>query len=150
MTEELGNVRRGENNRGRDPSADAANKASYDKGGMAWAGKHVNADLKSAPPPLPADMPNTYTYGIHSNLTPVELFFLIAVDETMDQLGVSDAVGVAMILAGSRFVPTRSKFAGAVKGTSVASKLSRSLLPFEVKHRILPTFTSWTSDTTGV
>ena len=32
-----------------------------------------------------------------------------------------------------------------MKGTSVASKLSRSLLPYEIKHRILPTFTSWTS-----
>lgn len=90
-------------------------------------------------------MPNTYTYGIHTDLSPVELFFLIAVDETMDELGVSDAVGVAMILAGSRFLPTRGKFAGAVKGTSIASKLSRSLLPYEIKHRILPTFTSWTS-----
>ncbi|KVH77684.1 hypothetical protein WL40_11530 [Burkholderia ubonensis] len=90
-------------------------------------------------------MSNTYTYGIHENLTPVELFFLIAVDETMNELGISDAVGVAMILAGSRFLSTRGKFAGAVKGTSAASKLSRSLLPYEIKHRILPTFTSWTS-----
>jgi len=37
-------------------------------------------------------MPNTYTYGIHTDLSPVELFFLIAVDETMNELGVSDAV----------------------------------------------------------
>jgi hypothetical protein len=63
----------------------------------------------------------------------------------MGELGISDAVGVSMILAGSRFLPTRGKFAGAVKGTSIASKLSRTLLPFEIKQRILPTFTSWTS-----
>ena len=94
---------------------------------------------------LPTDMPNKYTYGIHTDLPPVELFFLIAVDETMNELGVSDAVGVAMILSGSRLLSTRGKFAGAVKGTSIASKLSRSLLPYEIKHRILPTFTSWTS-----
>jgi hypothetical protein len=68
--------------------------------------------------------------------------FFVAIDETMEVLGVSDIVGVGMILAGARFVPTRGKFAGAVKGTSVSSKLSRSLLPFEIKHRILPTFTS--------
>jgi len=43
-------------------------------------------------------MSNPYTYGIHRDLTPVELFFLIAVDETMDELGITDAVGVAMIL----------------------------------------------------
>jgi len=63
----------------------------------------------------------------------------------MDELGVSDAAGIAMILAGSRFLSTRGKFAGAVKGTSVASKVSRSLLPYEIKYRILPTFTSWAS-----
>ncbi|MBR8178920.1 STM2901 family protein [Burkholderia ambifaria] len=90
-------------------------------------------------------MQNTYAYGIHNNLTPAELFFLIAVDKTMDELGVSDAAGIAMILAGSRFLSTRGKFAGAVKGTSVASKVSRSLLPYEIKYRILPTFTSWAS-----
>lgn len=90
-------------------------------------------------------MSNKYSYGIHRDLAPVELFFLIAIDETMDELGITDAVGVAMILSGSRLLPTRGKFAGAVKGTSVASKLSRSLLPYEIKHRILPTFTSWTS-----
>src|SRR5579864_6533221 len=90
-------------------------------------------------------MSNTYNYGIHNDLTPTQLFFLIAVDQTMAKLGISDAVGAAMILAGARFIPTRGKFGGAVKGTSVASKVSRSLLPFELKHRILPTFTSWTS-----
>lgn len=63
----------------------------------------------------------------------------------MAETGIADVVGASMILAGSRFIPTRGKFGGAVKGTSVASKVSRSLLPFELKHRILPTFTSWTS-----
>lgn len=90
-------------------------------------------------------MSNTYSYGIHRDLTRTELFFLVAVDNTMAELGISDAVGVAMILSGSRLVPTRGKFAGAVKGTSIVSKLSRTLLPYEMKHRILPTFTSWTS-----
>jgi hypothetical protein len=90
-------------------------------------------------------MPNTYVFGIHKNLSPVELFFFVAVDETLDELGVTDAVGVAMVLAGQRFIPTREKFAGAVKGTSLASIWSRRLLPYEIKHRILPTFTSFKS-----
>jgi hypothetical protein len=90
-------------------------------------------------------MSNTYNYGIHNHLAPTQLFFLIAIDETMTELGISDVVGAAMILSGSRFIPTRGKFGGAVKGTSVASKLSRTLLPFELRHRILPTFTSWSS-----
>ena len=65
-------------------------------------------------------MQNTYTFGIHHNLSPVELFFFVAVDETLDELGISDVVGVAMVLSGQRFIPTRGKFAGAVKGTSLA------------------------------
>lgn len=90
-------------------------------------------------------MPNEYRFGIHHNLSSTELFFLVAVDETSKQLGVDDIVGVAMILAGARFVPTRGKFAGAVKGTSLASLWSRRLLPYEIKYRILPTFTSFKS-----
>lgn len=50
-----------------------------------------------------------------------------------------------MILLGQRFIPTRGKFANAVKGTSVASVVSRRLLPYELKHRILPTVTSFKS-----
>ncbi len=50
-----------------------------------------------------------------------------------------------MVLLGQRFIPTRGKFAGAVKGTSVASVVSRRLLPCELKSRILPTVTSFTS-----
>jgi len=90
-------------------------------------------------------MQNTYTFGIHQNLSPLELFFFVAVDETLDELGITDAVGVAMVLAGQRFIPTRQKFAGAVKGTSLASVWSRRLLPYEIKYRILPTFTSFKS-----
>lgn len=52
---------------------------------------------------------------------------------------------VAMILMGQPFVRTRGKFANAVKGTSVASMVSRSLLPVEIKYRILPTITSFSS-----
>ncbi|WP_260433806.1 STM2901 family protein [Burkholderia sp. Bp8998] len=82
---------------------------------------------------------------IHGNLTPQELFLLIAVDVACDELGIDEVVGIAMILLGQRFVPTRGKFGGAVKGTSVASRVSRKLLPYEIKHKILPTVTSFKS-----
>ncbi|KVM50959.1 hypothetical protein WJ58_23690 [Burkholderia ubonensis] len=90
-------------------------------------------------------MANAYNYGIHANLAPFELFCLIVIDVACDELGIDDVVGVAMILLGQRFLPTRGKFVGAVKGTSVASRVSRKLLPYDVKHKILPTVTSFKS-----
>ena len=73
------------------------------------------------------------------------MLFLIFIEETGKELGVDDAVGIAMVLLGQRFIPTRGKFANAVKGTSIASVVSRRMLPYELKHRILPTVTSFTS-----
>ncbi|PAJ78226.1 STM2901 family protein [Burkholderia ubonensis] len=90
-------------------------------------------------------MANAYNYGIHANLAPSEIFCLIVIDVACDELGIDDVVGVAMILLGQRFLPTRGKFVGAVKGTSVASRVSRKLLPYEIKHKILPTVTSFKS-----
>nr|WP_262390321.1 hypothetical protein [Burkholderia arboris] len=60
-------------------------------------------------------------------------------------MGVDDAVRIAMVLLGQRFIPTRGKFANAVKGTSIASVVARRMLPYELKHRILSTVTSLTS-----
>ncbi|KVT05406.1 hypothetical protein WT24_21395 [Burkholderia sp. MSMB1078WGS] len=90
-------------------------------------------------------MASTYGYGIHEGLSREALFFLIFIEETGKALGVNDAVGVAMVLLGQRFIPTRGKFANAVKGTSIASVVSRRLLPYELKHRILPIVTSFRS-----
>ncbi|VWB23711.1 STM2901 family protein [Burkholderia lata] len=90
-------------------------------------------------------MANSYEYGIHEGLRREELLLLIFIEETGKALGVNDAVGIAMVLLGQRFIPTRGKFASAVKGTSIASVVSRRMLPFELKHRILPTVTSFTS-----
>jgi hypothetical protein len=87
-------------------------------------------------------MSNTYQYGIHQGLTQTELFFLIAVDETCDELGVNDAVAVATILAGQNWLPTRAKPMGATPGTSIASKLSRRFLDHDIKWKILPTVTN--------
>ncbi|RQS29538.1 hypothetical protein DIE03_16440 [Burkholderia sp. Bp8992] len=79
-------------------------------------------------------------YGM-VNLTAGELFFWIMVDETMNQLGVDDAVSVGMILLGRNNLPTRTKPIGAIQGTSLASKYSRRVFqkaqfPFGLK---LPT-----------
>ena len=82
---------------------------------------------------------------MHTGLSREELFCLVVIDETCKQLGIDDVVGVGMVLLGQRFIPTRGKFNGAVKGTSVASVVSRRLLPYELKHRILPTVTSFKS-----
>ncbi|MBN3770666.1 STM2901 family protein [Burkholderia sp. Se-20378] len=90
-------------------------------------------------------MANTYKYGIHDGLSRESLLFLIFIEETGKALGVSDAVGIGMVLLRQRFVPTRGKFTNAVKGTSIASVVSRRILPYELKHRLLPTVTSFTS-----
>lgn len=49
-------------------------------------------------------MQNRYSFGIHTDLPPIELFFFIAIDGTMKELGIDEVVGVAMILSGQRFV----------------------------------------------
>lgn len=90
-------------------------------------------------------MSNLYRYGMHTDLGPAELFFLITVDETYRQTGLDDLTSVAMILLGQPYLPTRGKFKLAVKGTSVASIVSRTMLPFDIKYRILPTVTSFSS-----
>ncbi|RQT39177.1 STM2901 family protein [Burkholderia contaminans] len=90
-------------------------------------------------------MATSCKYGIHEGLRREELLLLIFIEETGKALGVDDAVGIAMVLLGQRFIPTRGKFANAVKGTSIASVVSRRMLPYELKHRILPTVASFTS-----
>ena len=48
-------------------------------------------------------------------------------------------VGPALVAAGQPWIPTAGKFAGATGGTSVASVVSRTLLPFNVR---LPALTN--------
>ncbi|WP_233805622.1 STM2901 family protein [Paraburkholderia sp. HP33-1] len=86
-------------------------------------------------------MSNTYNYRTHTSLTPAELFLFIAADETCSQLGIDDVEAVLLILSGLPFLPTRSKPAGSTKVTSVASAMSRSLFRYELKKKVLPTFT---------
>lgn len=85
-------------------------------------------------------MPIQYSYNTLTNLSREELFFWIAVDQTLEQLGGADIAAAAAVLSGQPFLPTRGKFAGATKGTSVASVVSRHLLKQQLPFA-LPTLT---------
>ncbi|AHG22206.1 cytoplasmic protein [Chania multitudinisentens RB-25] len=69
-----------------------------------------------------------YFYKGYWNLKPDELWALILIDAMSQHLeiGVTAAAG---IIAGYPILPTPSKPAGATKGTSIASILSRKMLP---------------------
>ncbi|RQP40096.1 MULTISPECIES: STM2901 family protein [Burkholderia cepacia complex] len=84
---------------------------------------------------------NTYSYLSHQNLTPAELFFFVAADETCKQVGIDDVEAIILILSGLPILPTRAKPLGATKGTSVASVMSRSVFRYELKRKVLPTVT---------
>ncbi|MDA8445062.1 STM2901 family protein [Paracidovorax valerianellae] len=85
-------------------------------------------------------MPNTYNYHDLTNLPPEELFLWIAIDQTLDQLGGADIAAAAAVLSGQPFLPTRGKFGGATKGTSIASVVSRKMLQQRMPFA-LPTIT---------
>ncbi|AXK64785.1 MULTISPECIES: STM2901 family protein [Burkholderia] len=87
-------------------------------------------------------MNNTYDFGTHRNLAPMELFFLVFIDETCKELGVDDVAAVVAIVAGQNWLPTRAKPFGTTPGTSVASILSRKYLDYDLKKKILPTLTN--------
>ncbi|WP_310634424.1 STM2901 family protein [Paraburkholderia sp.] len=90
-------------------------------------------------PGLPAAV---YRYEEHDHLTPQALFFCVMVEETCKALGVEDIAAVIAILAGQPVLPTRGKFGGATKGTSIASRVSRALLDYDFERNILPTLTN--------
>ncbi|NML29715.1 STM2901 family protein [Paraburkholderia antibiotica] len=83
---------------------------------------------------------NRYAYFRHRDLTPAELFFFIALDQTCKELGIDDLVAASAVLLGQNVIPVAGKLGGATAGTSVASLASRKLLPFDVRVR-LPTIT---------
>ncbi|MPV64753.1 STM2901 family protein [Burkholderia sp. BE17] len=87
-------------------------------------------------------MNNTYAFGTHRDLTPMELFFLVFIDETCKELGVDDVAAVVAIVAGQNWMPTRAKPFGTTPGTSVASILSRKYLDYDLKKKILLTLTN--------
>ncbi|WP_425342163.1 STM2901 family protein [Jiella mangrovi] len=84
----------------------------------------------------------SYCYNGHSDLTSGELFLWIFVDKALDHLGVDEVAAMVAIAIGQPIVPTRGKFAGATRGTSLASISSRKLLNYEIRTRMLPTITT--------
>jgi len=64
------------------------------------------------------------------------------VEETVKSLSVEDVGAIIAILAGQPVLPTRGKFGGATKGTSIASKVSRALFDYDFERNILPTLTN--------
>jgi len=63
----------------------------------------------------------SYCYNGMSGLSAGELFFWIMADKALQQLGVQDVAAMFAIIAGQPILPTRGKFSGATKGTSVVS-----------------------------
>ncbi len=86
-------------------------------------------------------MANGYRFGIHEQLEPQELFFLIFVDTAAKHFGIEDVAALGAIVAGYPVITTRGKFNGATRGTSIASVVARKALPFKLKYQILPTVT---------
>ncbi|BCQ27721.1 hypothetical protein NK8_59100 (plasmid) [Caballeronia sp. NK8] len=82
-----------------------------------------------------------YRYG-DKTLTAHDLYFYVLVEETCERLGVRDVGSVVAILLGQPYLNTRAKPRGATKGTSIASRVSRALLDFELPWKALPTLTN--------
>jgi len=75
-----------------------------------------------------------------TDLSREELFMWICIDQTLEQLGGQDLAAAAAVLSGQPFLPTRGKFGGATRGTSVASVVSRRLIRQQLPFA-LPTIT---------
>lgn len=68
-----------------------------------------------------------YFYKGYWNLKPEELFLLILIDAMSQHLEI-EVTAAAAILTGQPWIPTRTKPGTAIKGTSIASIMSRKLL----------------------
>ncbi|BET62800.1 membrane protein [Yersinia pseudotuberculosis] len=75
------------------------------------------------------ELGGTYFYHGHANLTPAELFNTIFLESFADHIGMK-IESAALILSGQPYIKVSGKLsaASAISGTSVASKVSRSLL----------------------
>ncbi|USB84882.1 hypothetical protein NBG98_00720 [Burkholderia cenocepacia] len=79
---------------------------------------------------------NRYTYGSWQNLRPVDVFALVAFDETRKQLGLDDLAAASAMPLGQADLPVPGKFAGATPRTSVASLAARKLFPQTLPFRL--------------
>ncbi|ELY4000174.1 hypothetical protein SMY28_000572 [Cronobacter dublinensis] len=96
------------------------------------------------------ELNGTYFYAGRSNMTASELFFMVFVFNTADQLGIKDVFSVYALYAGMNDQITRTKPGTAIPGTSRLSKgvrrvFGNRLFPFGLK---MPTwiggYTPWT------
>lgn len=69
-----------------------------------------------------------YFYKGYWNLKPDELYVLIFIDAMSQHLEI-EASAVLLILTGQPWIPTRTKPGGTITGTSLASIMSRRMLP---------------------
>ncbi len=67
--------------------------------------------------------------------TKYELYIAILAYEAAEQFGILDVAGLIAVLTGAPLIPTRTKFKGSIKGTSVASKYL-SKIPGEFPFRV--------------
>lgn len=81
-----------------------------------------------------------YQFENHRNLSPCELFFWIALDQTRQQLGFSDLAAAATWLLGNNEVPISGKMKTATEGTSVLSIFFRNVITYRTS-KPLPTVT---------
>ncbi|KAA8689127.1 MULTISPECIES: STM2901 family protein [Pseudomonas syringae group] len=73
-------------------------------------------------------MARIYCYDGDGGYTANHLLWVIAIEVTMEELGIDDAAAAFAVVIGSNVIPTRGKFANAVSGTSVISLVLRRLL----------------------
>lgn len=75
------------------------------------------------------ELNGTYFYHGHTNVTPIELFNLIFVEQLADALGITTEAATLVVI-GQPVIPVSGKLSAATNtpGTSVASILSRRFL----------------------
>lgn len=101
--------------------------------------------ISDSPSGTPRGTYSTYTYGTLTDLPPHVLMLCTMTEAVLEKLELknlkTDAYAVISILLGWPFKKTRGKFAGATKGTSVASMVCRAMLDYDFRQAILPTLT---------
>ncbi|WP_024695877.1 STM2901 family protein [Pseudomonas syringae] len=69
-----------------------------------------------------------YCYEGECGLSADDVLLVVAIEMTMIEFGLDDVAAALGIVLGANILPTRAKFTGAVKGTSIMSIVTRRLL----------------------
>lgn len=67
-------------------------------------------------------MPRVYNYGDAQGINAGQVFLCVFADTFMEHFGIEDVAAVFAVILGQPLLPTTGKFAGATRGTSIASK----------------------------